>query len=100
MTRSRCGYRLWRTRRNAARICCGVSILACLPGIGACSSSVLFGQHHGHNPLGDRRITGIGGMALELEIVVVDLEQHAARVHSRNGTVVLAPSVVLLAGGV
>src|SRR5207244_1227682 len=80
ITRSRCGYRLWRTRRNAARICCGVSILACLPGIGARSSSVLFGQHHGHHPPGDRRIAGIGGMALELEIVIVDLEQHAASV--------------------
>src|SRR5579863_3198595 len=96
MTRSRCGYRPRRARRKAATTCWRVRILACFPAMARAPASILFDQHHGHHPLGDGRITGIGGMVGEVVIVVVDFEQHPAPRHGQDGAVVLAPGVVVL----
>src|SRR5690348_5379110 len=91
ITRSRCGYRLWRTCRNAACTCCRLSTLACLPAI-----SVLFGQHDGQHAFRYRRIARIRRMQPKSAVEIVELEDDPPRVDGQHRAIVLAPRIVLI----
>src|SRR3954447_25306519 len=59
------------------------------------SSSILVGEHQGHDPAGHARVRLVGRVAAPVQVVGVDLEQDDLALHPDEAEIVLAIGVVV-----